>query len=86
MTNPTYGEPHDDSSSIERGVAWDISPGIRLRFGQRDVEYPRMSELVVTASSTGEGGYTKKDVTAEQVEDFAHRLLSIAAAHREATR
>lgn len=82
---PTHGEPHD-SESLDgcEGIGWDLSWGFRLNIGHDTAEDPT-SPLTIGANfsdSDQARGIVVREVTPEQLEEFARLLLDLAASHK----
>lgn len=83
---PAHDDPHDSSDDeTPESVGWDLGFGYRLNVGHADY-------ADVTTPLTIEGqfsdadkarGFVKREVTPEQLEEFARLLLNIAAAHKQ---
>ena len=88
---PTHGDPHDSSDVDDlESVGWDLSFGFRLNV-DHDIEEDLTSPLTIGAHFSDADlarGFVKRQVTPEQLEEFARLLLNMAAAHkrREADR
>lgn len=80
--NPVLHDPDcgpyvtdDDGRTLEDGVGWDLSGECRVSFE------PAGDRLDVTVSTSGDEqrrGITVRAATAEQVRNFAHKLLALA--------
>jgi hypothetical protein len=88
---PAHGDPHDTSDDeTPESAGWDIGFGFRLNIGHavdEDVASPLAVEAHFSDADMARG-FCKRQVTPEQLEEFARLLLNIAAAHkrREASR
>lgn len=64
----------DDDVPFEHGVGWDVSEQCRVTFS------PEAHGFDVTVSTSGEEqemGWTARSVTADQIRDFARKLLAL---------
>lgn len=77
---PTYGQPYDSSDIDGESVGWDLSFGFRLNVDHDDFE-DLTSPLTINAHFSDADrarGFVKREVTADQLAEFARLLLNIA--------
>lgn len=82
---PTSGEPHDSSDIDGESIGWDLSFGFRLNVDHDDFE-DHSTPLTINAHFSDADkarGFVKREVTPEQLEEFARLLLNIAAKQKQ---
>lgn len=83
---PTEGQPHD-AESIDgcEGIGWDLSFGFRLNVAH-DTAEDVSSPLTIGAHFSDADlarGFVLREVTPEQLDEFARLLLNLAAKQRQ---
>lgn len=81
----TYGQPHDSSDIDGESIGWDLSVGFRLNVDHDDSE-DETSPLTINAHFSDADlarGFVKREVTPEQLDEFARLLLNLAAKQRQ---
>lgn len=83
---PAHGDPHDSSDAESpESIGWDLSFGFRLNIDHDDYE-DVTTPLTIGAQFSDadkERGMVKRQVTPDQLEQFARLLLNVAAAHKQ---
>lgn len=83
---PTYGGPHDSSDEgIAESIGWDLSFGFRLNIGHAEDEDVATPLTIGAHFSDADlaRGFVEREVTPEQLREFARLLLNIAAAQQK---
>jgi len=78
---PTHGQPHDSSDVDGESIGWDLSLGFRLNVDHDDFE-DHSTPLTINAHFSDADrarGFVKREVSADQLTEFARLLLNIAA-------
>jgi hypothetical protein len=78
---PAEGQPHDSSDLDGESIGWDLSFGFRLNVDHDDCE-DHDSPLTINAHFSDADlarRFVKREVTPEQLQEFARLLLNIAA-------
>lgn len=81
---PTEGEPHDSSDIDGESIGWDLSFGFRLNVDHDDCE-DHNTPLTINAHFSDADrarGFVKREVTPDQLDEFARLLLNMSAKHR----
>jgi hypothetical protein len=82
---PTYGDPQDSSDTDGESIGWDLSFGFRLNIDHADYE-DHTTPLTIGANFSDADlarGFVRREVTPEQIEEFARLLLNVAAKHKQ---
>ncbi len=82
---PTHGQPHDSSDLDGESIGWDLSFGFRLNVDHDDCQ-DETTPLTINAHFSDADqarGFVKREVTPEQLDEFARLLLNLAAKQRQ---
>lgn len=77
MRNPDSG-PYDydeDGHPLDQGVGWDLAWGCRVSFSN---DADGLSATVSMSDEEQRRGIAVRAVTADQIRDYAHKLLALA--------
>jgi hypothetical protein len=79
-----YGQPEDSSDFNGESIGWDLSVGFRLNIDHAELD--DTTPLTFNAHFSDADlvrGFVKREVTPDQLIEFARLLLNIATSHRK---
>ncbi len=75
----TYGDPHDSTDEVANSIGWDLSCGFRLNVGELDGDREKLTISAHFSDADLARGFVNREVTPQQLTEFARLLLNIAA-------